>query len=206
MRALEQYRRPHAVSRSVRWASGGSVTVEFALSVTIFFIVMFGILELAHAFYVSSTVVEATRRAAYAAAVTDFSNEEAMNALRQAAILRVSPGTMPMGAPITDAYIRIDYLALTRAGDGTLSLTPIPEGNRPACPARARILCNTDPNGAACIRFVRVRLCAPNDPDCGPVAYQPMLPFTGFGYSLPTATTIAKAESLGFQPGSALCP
>lgn len=206
MRATDRHRYGRGPGQRARHAPAGSVTVEFALGVVIFFIVLFGVLELARAFYVASTVVEATRRAAYAAAVTDFSNPDAMNALRQSAVLRTSPGMMPMGAPVTDAYIRIDYMSLARAGDGALSLTPIPEGGRPACPARARILCTTDPNGPQCIRFVRVRLCAPSDAACGPVPYQPMLPFTGLGFNLPTATTIAKAESLGFQPGSALCP
>jgi hypothetical protein len=184
----------------------GTVTVEFSLAVLVFCIALFGVLELARALYLSGAVVEATRRAAYAAAVTDFSNAEAMSALRQSAVLRTSPGPMPMGAPVTDAYLRIDYLSLARAGDGTLSLTPIAEGNRPACPARARVLCAADPNGPSCIRFVRVRLCAPDDADCRPVPYRPMLPFIDLGFHLPTATTIARAESLGFQPGSPLCP
>jgi hypothetical protein len=184
----------------------GSVTVEFSFSVLIFVTALFFVLELARAFYVAGAVVEATRRAAYAAAVTDFSDAAAMNALRQAAVMRSSPGAMPLGAPVTDAYLRIDYLSLARAADGTLSLAPIADGNRPACPARARIVCAADPNGPSCIRFVRVRLCAPNDDACAPVPYQPMLPLTSLGFKLPTSTTIAKAESLGFQPGGALCP
>jgi Flp pilus assembly protein TadG len=183
----------------------GATTAEFALSVVIFFGVLFFVIELARALYLTNTLQEATRRAAYAAAVSNFSDAAVMDSVRQDAVLRDSPGTLMLGAPVTDTHIRIDYLSLARAANGTMTLTPISAADQPACPARARINCASNPNGANCIRFVRARVCAPGG-GCDPVPYQPILPLTGLGYALPVSTTIAKAESLGFAPGSSLCP
>jgi len=184
----------------------GATVVEFALSVVCFFTAMFFVMEVARVLYVWNTLQEATRRAAAAAAVSDFSNAATMDAIRQAAVLRSSAGTLPLGTPVTDAHIRIDYLALTRNGDNSLSMTPIAAASLPACPARAHINCVANPNGASCIRFVRARLCAPGTDACGEVQYQPLFPLTGINHALPQATTIVKAESLGYQPGSTLCP
>lgn len=184
----------------------GATVAEFALSVVIFFVALFFVMELARVLYLWNTLQEATRHAAAAAAVSDFSNAATMNAIRQAAVLRDSAGTLPLGTPVTDAHIRIDYLSLTRNADNSLTMTPIPAASLPACPARAHINCIANPNGASCIRFVRVRLCAPGADACGDVQYQPLFPLTGINHTLPQATTITKAESLGYQPGSTLCP
>jgi len=183
----------------------GATVAEFALSVVLFFTAMFFVLEVSRALYLWNTLQEATRRAAHAAAVSDFSNTAVMDGVRQAAVLRSSAGPLALGAPVTDAHIRIDYLALTRNADNSLSLTPIPAASLPNCPARAHINCTANPNGASCIRFVRARVCAPGT-DCDAVSYLPLFPMSGLNFSLPQATTIAKAESLGYQPGSTLCP
>ncbi|SHM36618.1 TadE-like protein [Duganella sacchari] len=183
----------------------GATTAEFALSAVIFFTVLFFVIELARVVYVWNTLQEVTRRAAYAAAVSDFSNPAVMDSVRQAAILRDSSGLLPLGDPVTDAHIRIDYLALTRNANGSLAMTPIPTASLPACPARVHINCIANPNGSSCIRFVRARLCAPGT-DCDEVRYRPFFPLTGLSHALPTATTISKAESLGYQPGNTLCP
>lgn len=184
----------------------GATVAEFALSVVCLFAVLFFAMEAARALYLWNTLQDATRRAAAAAAISDFSNAAVMDAIRQAAVLRDSAGVLPLGMPVTDAHIRIDYLALTRNVDKSLSLTPIPAASLPACPARAQLNCVADPNGASCIRFVRARLCAPGTAECGEVLYQPLFPLTGINLALPQATTITKAESLGYQPGSTLCP
>jgi hypothetical protein len=36
---------------------------------------------------------------------------------------------------------------------------------------------------------------------CNPVPYQTLTSFVPFSFSLPTATTIARAETLGMPPG-----
>lgn len=184
----------------------GATVAEFALSVVCLFTVMFFMMEVARALYVWNTLQDATRRAAAAAALSDFSNAATMAAIRQAAVLRTSAGTLPLGMPVTDAHIRIDYLSLTRNADKSLSMTAIPAASLPACPVRAHLNCIADPNGASCIRFVRARLCAPGTAECADVQYQPLFPLTGLTHALPQATTIVKAESLGYQAGSALCP
>jgi hypothetical protein len=184
----------------------GATAAEFALCAVIFFSAMFFVVELARAVYLLNTLQEATRRAAALAAVSDFSDPGVMNQVRQAAVLRDAPGTLLLGAPVTDAHVRIDYLSLARASGGSMTMTPIPAASLPACPARARIQCVANPYGDSCIRLVRVRICAPGADDCQAVPYQPLLPLTGIHFPLPQATTIVKAESLGFQPGGTLCP
>jgi hypothetical protein len=94
-----------------------------------------------------------TRRAARGAAVTDFSNAAALQAVRTHAVLRAAPGVLPLGGGISDAYVRIDYLS--QAGGAALAAVPVTV--MPACPQRNRINCLNDPNGASCIRFVRAR-------------------------------------------------
>ncbi|MRW85843.1 pilus assembly protein [Pseudoduganella sp. FT26W] len=184
----------------------GATAAEFALCAVVFFTVVFFIIELARALYLLNTLQETTRRAAAMAAVSDFSDPAVMNQVRQAAVLRDGPGMLLLGAPVTDAHVRIDYLSLPRTAGGVMTMTPMPAASLPACPARARIQCVANPNGDSCIRFVRVRICAPDAADCKAVLYQPLLPLTAINFPLPPATTIAKAESLGFQPGSTLCP
>jgi len=194
------------LSRRPGRAAYGATVAEFALCVVIFLGVMFFVMEIARALYLWNTLQEVTRRAAYAAAVSDFSNAAVMNGVRQSAVMRDSAGPLLLGAPVTDAHIRIDYLSLTRNGDGSLTPTQIPAGNLPACPTQARINCIANPFGNSCIRFVRVRICAPDTDECGDVAYQPVFPLTGINLTLPQSPTMTKAESLGYQPGSALCP
>lgn len=184
----------------------GATVAEFALCVVVFLGVLFFILEAARALYLWNTLQEVTRRAAHAAAVNDFSNPGVMHQLRQSAIMRDGPGTLLLGAPVTDEHVQIDYLTVTRNADNTLSVTPIAGGGLPACPAQARVNCAANPYGGNCIRFVRARICAPNTQDCGAIAYQPIFPMTGISFPLPQAETLARAESLGFEPGSTLCP
>ncbi|GJJ03829.1 hypothetical protein RugamoR64_43670 [Duganella rhizosphaerae] len=184
----------------------GVITIEFSLLSLLFFTLLFATMEVARAMYLLNTLQEATRRAAALAAVSDFSNPAAMDRVRQTALLRDSPGMLVLGQPVTDSHLRIDYLSLARSANGDLTLTPIPTGYLPACVARARLNCIADPNGAGCIRFVRVRLCAPNGNNCDAVSYQTVMPLFSLPATLPTATTIVKAESLGLQAGSPLCP
>jgi hypothetical protein len=196
-----------ATDRQRRWqAQRGATVAEFALCVVIFFSTMFFVIEAARAIYLWNTLQEVTRRAAYAAAVSDFSNPAVMAGVRQRALLRDSAGTLLLGAPVSDAHLRIDYLSLPRNADNSLTPTPIAAADMPSCPARALINCAANPGGAGCIRLVRVRICAPGTGQCGTVPYQPLFPLTGIRFALPSSTTMAKAESLGFQPGSTLCP
>ena len=189
---------------------GGVFAVEFAMLALLFFLFLFAMLELARAVYVWNMVHEITRRAARGAAVTDFSDAGALQAVRAHAVLRTTPGALPLGGGISDAYVRIDYLS--QAAGGALAAVPVTV--MPGCPQRNRINCLDDPHGASCIRFVRARLCVPGDgARCERVPYRPVLPLLGMMFPsgagavrLPSGTTTAVAESLGYPDNPNFCP
>jgi hypothetical protein len=189
---------------------GGVFAVEFAMLALLFFLFLFAMLELARAVYVWNMVHEITRRAARGAAVNDFSNAGALQAVRAHAVLRATPGMLPLGGGISDAYVRIDYLS--QAAGGALAAVPVTV--MPGCPQRNRINCLDDPHGASCIRFVRARLCVPGDgARCERVPYRPVLPLLGVMFPsgagavrLPSGTTTAVAESLGYPDNPNFCP
>jgi len=184
----------------------GSVAVEFSLIAIVFFAFIFGILELARMMYMYNTLAEVTRSAARAASNTDFHNTTALNAARQHAIFRSTPGDLVVGKPITDQNIRIDYLSLERQANGTLVMQPIATASLPACPSRNRHNCLANPYSNSCIRLVRVRVCRAGSDACDRVPYDPLFPLVPLGALLPNSTTIVSAESLGYSAGDALCP
>lgn len=185
----------------------GTFIVEFAIIFLVLLVFLFGIIELARIMYLYNTLADATRRAAATAAVTDYRDTAAMRLVRQQAIFRSDPGELLLGAPVTDQHILIDYLALVRNLDNTLTLTPIPTASLPSCPARNRVTCTGNPNDALCIRFVRARICDPASANgCTAVnstSLFGLLPPLG---KLPVSTTIVTAETLGYIPGAMPCP
>lgn len=197
----------HASPPRLKSRASGAYSVEFAIVVIVFLAFVFGIIEVARAMYVVNTLQEATRRAASAVARIDFRDQAAMDSARQRAIFRDSAGELVLGRPITDEHLRIDYLALVRSGNGSMTLTPIGASTMPPCPARNRLTCMANPNDPACIRFVRVRVCATDDTSqCKQVRYTPIVPLVDLPIDLPRSTTIAMAETLGFTPGMTPCP
>jgi hypothetical protein len=184
------------------------MAVEFALVSLILFTWLFGTLEVARAMYLWNTLQEVTRRAASGASMADFSNVNALDQVRQSAVFRSSPGFLRLGQPVRDAHVRIDYLSLARDANGVLSMTQIPAAGLPACPARNVLNCAADPYGNSCIRLVRVRICAADGDAgaCNALPYAPLTLLPGLTMPLPASTTIAKAGSLGYQQGDALCP
>lgn len=185
----------------------GGFIVEFAVIVPILLTFLFGIVEIARIMYIYNTLQDATRRAAFAASVTDYRQAAAMDLLRQRAIFRETPGELLLGAPVTDAHLRVDYLALVRGGNNALSMAPIAPALMPSCPARNRVTCTADPNDARCIHFVRVRVCDPSDTGaCKPVYYRPLFGLFPDTARLPVSTTIVNAATLGYTPGLAPCP
>ena len=194
-----------------RWRQGGVFAVEFAMLALLFFLFVFAMIEVARAVSVWNMVHEITRRAARAAAVTDFSNAAALQAGREHAVRRTGPGALPLGGGISEAYVRIDYLSESSGG---AALAAVPVTVMPGCPQRNRINCQDDPHGASCIRFVRARLCVPGDgARCERVPYQPVLPLLGMMFPsgpgavrLPGGSTMAVAESLGYPDNPNFCP
>jgi len=180
------------------------MAVEFSLVLIIFVMAMFGMMEYARMMYLWNTQQETARRAARAAAVTDFSDSGAMQALRRKALFRSDDGALPLAPNVTPDVVRIDYLSLSAAG--TMAAVPV----MPGCPARNVVNCTTDPHAGNCIRLVRVRLCGDDASSglggCAALPYVPLLPLIPAPASLPTSTTIVRAESLGYRPGQPLCP
>lgn len=193
-------RKPYSHQRLQR----GMAAVEFSLVAVVFFTLVFGVIEFARLMFLFNTLPEVTNRAASAAANTDFTNPAQMDRVRWRAIFRDSAGGLALMNELTDQSIRIDYLAVTRSIDGTLTMTPIPDGSLPASPSENRKVCLVDPNSPTCIRIVRVRVCEASNPtDCVPVHFQSLISIIHLSLALPTSTTLVKAQSLGLLPGAA---
>lgn len=173
----------------------GVAALEFSMLAVIFFMFVFGIIELARLLFVFNTLQEVTRRAAGAAASV-YATDSAANArVRQYAVFRDTPGELILAPPITDEHIRLDYLRF--------DLTIIPVGNLPADAAANRGLCMMNPRAANCIRFVQARVCDPLEAGgCTPVRFQMLLPLVDLRMPLHKATTITPIESFGYSPGT----
>lgn len=202
MSATERRQAPFAAARR----QAGVAAAEFAILAVLFFTLVLSVMELARAMYVFNTMYEATRYAANAASMTSHRDSASLERIRQHAMLRTSPGPLPLGAPVTDRNVRIDYLALTRDDENRMSLQEIPTASLPLCPRQNREICMTDPNAANCIRFVRARICAEdNETDCDPAAFVSYLPVLSFTFDLPLAATVRPTESFGSMPEGTPC-
>lgn len=182
----------------------GVAAVEVAMLAGLFFALLVGVLEAARLMYLYNSGQEATRHAAAAAALVSHRDAAGLARIRQDAVLRRSPGPLVFGEPVTDASVRIDYLALVRDAAGGLRMTPIPDAALPLCPRENRRVCTNHPNASNCIRFVRARICAAGA-DCRNLQYRPLFGLLPFTPELPHATTIAVAESLGSMPEGTPC-
>lgn len=180
-----------------RFRQHGTLAVEFALVLGVFLLLLFGLLAVAQGLYVLNAVQEVSRRAALAAARTDPSDAIALQQIRQDAVFRNNPGLLMFAAPLSDAHVRIDYLSIARAGDGSLSLQPMVVP--PATPVANRVACTADLYSAQCVQFVRVRLCDVADSaSCQPVTLDSIFPWVQLNFRLSLATTIVKADGLGY--------
>lgn len=165
-----------------------------ALAGTVFLLFLFGWMEVARYLYLLNIGQAVTRRAARAAAMADFSDAAAMAQLRQQALFNATT----QGGAISAANIAIDYLRLGAAGE-LEAADPMP-----ASPAVNAFNCLHDPQGASCIRFVRVRLCGIGD-GCPPPPFVSLVQLP-MPLTLPYSTVVVRAENLGFQPGAPLSP
>ncbi|MFC0254026.1 TadE/TadG family type IV pilus assembly protein [Massilia consociata] len=175
----------------------GVAAVEFSLIAILYFTLFFGIIEVARAMYICNTLQEVTRRAAAFATNTDFSNDDAVQDVRERAIFRTSPGFLLFAEPVTDEHINIDYMRLRQSG-GTLTMERIPESSLPADPAENHVNCTRNRYGDNCIRLVRVRVCQEGSGEsCTPVPYRTLVSFVPLPFGLPRSVTIVNAETLG---------
>jgi hypothetical protein len=187
--------------RPSRRKQQGIAAVEFALVAIMFFLLVFGIVEVARAMYTINVLQEVTRRAAALATNADFSNPTTMQRVRERAIFRDSPGSLVLAEPVTDEHIVIDYLWIQRTG-ASMSMVPIPPGSLPASPAANFTNCLGDPYSQNCIRLVRVRVCeTASSTACEPVGYRSLVSLIPFSFDLPTSMTIVTAETLGMPAG-----
>lgn len=197
-------RRPHGPRCRPGVKEAGVAAVEFALLASLFFLLVFGVLEVARAIYLFNTLQEVTRRAASMAANSKF-DSATLDTIRQQALFADANGNLVLGDPVTPAYLKIDYLSLSR--DSTGALTAQPASPMPSCSATNMLNCLTNPYGASCIRLVRVRVCDPKGTDdCTAVPYQMLFPLVDLSLlKLPRSETIVPAQSLGYT-GSVPCP
>ncbi len=187
-------------------SQAGGYIVEFTMVALFFFGMVFTVIEVSRALFLWNTLQEVTRRAARAASVTDFSDPDAMKAIRRNAIFGPPDGKLTLGAPITEQYVRIDYVAMQTDPSGKITLVPIPPASMPGCPARNRVVCTKDSGDPSCVRLVRARICKPDGGGtCDTVPYQTLLPLVNLPITYPVATSIVRAESLGYTPGKPMC-
>lgn len=182
----------------------GVAAVEFAILAVVFFMLVFGVLEIARAIYLFNTLQEVTRRAASMAASSAF-DSNTLDTIRRQALFADANGNLLLGDPVTPAHLKIDYLSISRDSSGVL--TAQAASPMPSCPATNMLNCLTDPNGPSCIRLVRVRVCDPNGTDdCTAAPYRMLFPLVDLSLlKLPRSETVVPAQSLGYT-GSVPCP
>ncbi|HWJ94421.1 MAG TPA: hypothetical protein VNT33_06825, partial [Telluria sp.] len=137
--------------------------------------------------FLFGTYSHATQMAARGAAMVDI--KASKDAVRQHALQVSGDKPVALSGGTTYQYLRIDYLNLNREVVNVL----------PCAPDNA-VTCTKDPSGAACIRFVRARLCQPDSESCTNVPYEPLVALGGISllrFNLPWFTSIAPVESLG---------
>jgi hypothetical protein len=180
-------------------SQAGTAAVEFAVVALFFFTLVFGILEIARIMYVINTLQEVTRRAAAAAVNVYPTDTAALASLKQDAVFRSSPGELLLGPPITDSYVRIEYLAH--------DLSVIPASSLPSCAATNQQTCMANPRSDNCIHFVQVQVCDPsNTSTCVSAQSHAMFPLVNLPIPLPKALTISPVETLGYKRGVSPCP
>ncbi len=185
----------------------GAYAIEFSLVALIFFLMVFGVIEFARMLYIFNTVQEVTRLAASAAVHGNFRDTDRLQEIREASVFRSTPGKLPLGAPISDQHVRIEYLASVANSDGSTTLTAIPASQLPACPIRNRLNCMANPNASNCVRYVRARICDPDTTGSCEKAHETlMIPLVDITVAIPRASFVLPVESLGYLPNMAACP
>jgi Flp pilus assembly protein TadG len=181
----------------------GTAAVEFAMVAILFFMLVFGAIEFSRMMYLINTLAEVTRRAASAAASTDFSNAAALDDVRRKALFNTGSSTLPLplAMQISVDTIKIDYLSVQRSPGGSFTMAAISAGSLPTSPAQNRQACIINPYADNCIRLVRVRVCDPAfSGSCEPIRFQAIVPLVNLSFPLPLSTAILRAESLGLTP------
>lgn len=179
----------------------GSITVEMAFALPVFLMAVYLVVECARGLYILNTLAEASRRALRGAVVANFSDPAALERVRKRAVFDTPRGELPFGAPFGASNLQVSYLS----ADGVTAASPMP-----VCPEANHAACTADPASSGCIRYVRIRVCQPDEVStCTPVQYQPLFNVPGpfRNIDLPQFETLAPVESLGRSPGAlSTCP
>jgi len=160
----------------------GAAIVEFALICAIFFALIIATIEFGRMLYVYNSMQEISRRGAREAAVRWISDSAAIKSF---ALFGAS--TLPGSPEVTSSNITIRYL---RSDASTEVLTPpLDAGDNLAA-------CNDVTRTAECIMYVEVSV---RNVTFRPLIFNPANVTTSRpNVSLPQATTVVYAESLGF--------
>jgi len=94
----------------------GTSTVEFAMIATLFFILLFGIIEFGRLFFTWNTLAEGTRRGARVAAVVQLND----SAIKNVAVFQSPDGSgNPVLPGLTTANVQVRYLNAGGASTAT---------------------------------------------------------------------------------------
>lgn len=179
-------------------AARGATLIEFALLCGVLLALMLGGLEYVRLLFAWNLAPAVTQRVARGAAMADFTDAAALQAIKQAALPRNSDGSTLLIPNLDSASVVIDYLWQDSAG----ALQPLPV--LPGCPEANRANCTREPYGSSCISFVRVRICGAGA-DCPGLPYQALTRLLPLPATLPQSGTVVRSEALGYQPGMASC-
>ena len=156
----------------------GAALVEFAIVALVFFVIVFGIIEFARAFFVYNTLVEATRRGARVAAIcAPYDIDGSLNKIQNIVLFDdPSAGSPPGVLGLTYADITVNYLT----NNLTLAL-------------------NAGPNPIDNITFVQVCIGTNSAALCDTTTFDHTLiiPLFGNTFNMPVFSTTLPAESLG---------
>lgn len=153
--------------------------MEFGIIATVFFTLLFGIIEFGRFFYLYNTVQEVTRCAARAAAV-NWSTQ--WGSIRQQCLF--GQNELVAGWEIGTTNIRLR--SLNQCGDPNEANPGSAEDNIAEC----------SNNTSKCIRFVEASVCNSQGANCQPIQYQPN--FIPLRVGIPNSTVCMPAESLGY--------
>ena len=186
--------------KRIKIGQRGVAAVELALVAIPFFLLLLGAIEFGRLMYVWNTVQEVTRNAARQAVVTNFNDDTAINTIKNLAVFRTSPGSLPAALEVTNANIKVSYLSNI---NGNLSEYPLPL--KPSDNIAACLTALT-----SCVRYVEVCVVSVADASnqgvsCAlstEVSFSPMIGFfTNLNVlKIPRSTVRMPAESMGFVP------
>lgn len=173
--------RTPAFKTSLQRQSGAAI-VEFALICAIFIALIIATIEFGRMLYVYNSMQEISRRGAREATVRWISDSAA---IKSAALFGAN--TLPGAPEVTNSNIFIRYLRAN--GIDEVTTTPLDAGDNLAA-------CNDVTRTAECITYVEVSV---RNVTYTPLIFNPASVTTSRpNVSLPQATTVVYAESLGF--------